>query len=66
MSEGFVGNADIFMLFFWLCKRYSINTEPERVALLRRLTAAKRLKYVRDSEKYMKGKSVVKIVHKGA
>jgi hypothetical protein len=64
MREGFLGTAKDTMLFFWLCKRYHIDAEKERVQLLRRLSAKKRLKYIRDGEAYLEGKRTLRITHK--
>jgi hypothetical protein len=64
MREGFLGTAKDMMLFFWLCKRYHIDGEKERIELLRKLTAKKRLKYLRDGEAFLREKRVIHIAHK--
>lgn len=61
MREGFLGNAATFEIFFRLCRRYKINGEKERIDLLRKLTAKKKLKYIRDGESFIKGKAVLKL-----
>lgn len=63
-SEGFIGTADTFMLFFKLCQRYNINGEKERIELLRKLVKHQRAKYIRNPQELFKGKKILKIVSK--
>lgn len=63
MSEGFEGNADTFLLFFRACRLFHINTEQDRIKLLRKMAARKILRYHRDGQALMKGKKCLVIKH---
>jgi hypothetical protein len=66
MSEGFLGIADTFLLFFKLCERYKLGPEKEkeRIELLRKLVAHNRAKYLRNPADMMAGKRILKIERK--
>ena len=61
MSEGFLGDANMAMIFFRFCARYKITAEKDRVAVLRELVKRKKARYVRDVEEVIEGKKVLKI-----
>ena len=61
MSEGFLTNARTAELFFRICRRYKIDDYYERVALIRKITAKGKAKYLRDVGEYTKGKRVWKL-----
>ncbi len=62
-----MGHAGDFLVFFRACRMFKIKDADiaAKTALLRRLTARKRLKYVRDGDEALKGKRVLKIEDKG-
>lgn len=58
IPEGFAGFADTWEVFFRYCRMYKVNTEPERVALIRRMVAKRKAVYIRDARPLIK--SIVK------
>lgn len=61
MSEGFLTNLDTVILFFRFCKRYNVNGQKERLALMREITRRKKATYLRDPEEFLRGKKVLRI-----
>ncbi len=61
MSEGFMMDSWMAMLFFRLCGRYKINDLAGRTCLMRELVKRKRVKYLRDAQSALAGKRVLKI-----
>lgn len=62
--EGFMTDAKTMELFFRYCIRYKVNGEKDRLALLRRLVAKKKAKYLPNPLEYVKGKNVLDLRHK--
>lgn len=58
--EGFLGNARTMELFFRYCMRYKITSQKDKIEVLRRMTAKKKMKYIRDPKEFIKGKRVIK------
>lgn len=61
MNEGFCVNLNTALLFYRICQRYKINNEPGRIAVMRKLVAKKKAKYVRDAKGYLENFNVIKI-----
>jgi hypothetical protein len=64
MKEGFYTSVRMAELFFRVCKRYHINGQEDRLCLMREMTRRRKAKYIRDVEPLLKGKKVLKIMHK--
>lgn len=64
MQEGFLTNVDTLTLFFRVCRRYHLDKENERIALLRQLTRRGQAKYLRDVDETIAGKKVLRIERK--
>lgn len=60
MREGFfIGpGSNTLELFFRVCRRYKIDDEAGRTALLRELVRRNKAAYIRDAGEFMKGKKV--------
>ena len=61
MSEGFLTGLRTVELFFRFCKRYHVEAEKDRIALMRELTRRKKAKYLRDVNEFTRGKNVLRI-----
>jgi len=59
MREGFLTDISTAELFFRFCIRYKINTEKQRILVLREITRRKKAKYLRDAEAYLQDKNVM-------
>ena len=51
-------------LFFRICRRYQIKDYPDRLALIRELTARGKAKYLRDVDPFLAGKRILVIKEK--
>jgi len=56
--EGFLVDLDGAMRFYKLCARLRLETEEERLALMRRLVKKKQAKYIAHPEEFLEGKNV--------
>lgn len=65
MSEGFLTTPRTAELFFRVCRRYKIDREGYRVALLREIVRRKKAKYIRDVKAFTEGKRIGIIVPNG-
>jgi hypothetical protein len=63
-QEGFLTDLRTATLFFRLCRRFHIDHPEDRVLLLRELTRRRQATYLRDVEKFVAGKRVLKIKSK--
>ncbi len=67
MSEAFVfnpvnkGEVDPILLFWRCVRRYKIEGEKNRIALLRRLVSRKQAEYMPHPETQLKGKKILGI-----
>ena len=61
MSEGFLTSIDTGMLFFRTCSIYHVTKLEDRIALMRKIVARNRAKYIRDPKEFIQGKNVVVI-----
>jgi hypothetical protein len=59
MSEGFLTNTWVAMLFYRVCMRYGIQRQEDRVLLLRKLVKRHHAKYIRDVGAFAAGKKVL-------
>jgi len=59
MSEGFMMTTDTGLLFFRVCSIYKINKLEQRIALLRKIVARNRAKYIRDPKEFVQDKKVL-------
>lgn len=64
MSEGFMLDARMAMLFFRFCRIHHIDRLDDRIALARVLVKRKKAKYVRSVDEFTKGKAVLRITRK--
>lgn len=60
-NEGFVTTLQTAMIFYRYCARYKVTGTAERLMVMRRLTAKKKAKYIRDANEFIKDKNVMRI-----
>lgn len=58
MNEGFLTNLDTAMLFWRTVGLYRIQKLEDRIALMRKITARKKAKYIRDVDTFT-GKTTI-------
>lgn len=61
MMEGWLMDLGTACVFYEVCRDMHLDTEEQRVALLRILVADKKVKYLRDPKTYLKDKRVMAI-----
>jgi hypothetical protein len=61
MSEGFVVDNWVAMLFFRICRRYNVQSREDRVFLMRELARRKKARYIRDIKPLLTGKRVLQV-----
>jgi len=64
MSEGFIIDPWVGLLFFRFCRRYGVQRREDRVLLMRELARRKKAQYVRDVKPLLAGKNVLQIMFK--
>lgn len=57
-AEGFAVTPYIGTVFFRTCSLYRVKTEKDRIALLRKLVARHKAKYIAHPEEFLQGKNV--------
>lgn len=65
MSEGFLLDLTMAMVFYRYCNKYKIENKSERLLVMRRLMAKKQAKYLRDVKTFIKDKKVLLIKKEG-
>ncbi len=61
MQEGFLTDLKTVELFFRYCLRYKVNDIKERTLVMRRITAKKKAKYIRDASVLLNNKNILHI-----
>lgn len=62
--EGFVLDVSTACVFWEVCRDLKLETEAQRVAVLRVLVADKKATYLRDPQTYLKDKRVLAVKRK--
>lgn len=60
-QEGFFTSLDVAILFYRTCNIYKIKDERQRIALMRKIVARGKAKYIRDPQKFLADKTVIKV-----
>lgn len=63
-NDGYMVDVRTALLFFRVCCRYKIEDRKTRIQLMQRICAKKKAKYIRDVDKLLDGKKVLKIERK--
>lgn len=66
MGEGFMMDLGTLMVFYRYCRRFKVSDDDRagKIAIMRRLTAKKKAKYIRDPQEFIKGKNALIIRRK--
>lgn len=60
-QEGFLMDAWQAMVFFRVCRRYKVETQEDRVLVLRAMARKKDVNYIREVSDFTAGKNYLRI-----
>lgn len=58
-QEGFYMSSRQALVFFRTCKMFGINSYEDRMTLVRKMVARKKVRYLRDGQEFLQGKRII-------